>query len=149
MWWQRGVVYQVYPRSFQDSDGDGVGDLRGMEPARAISNGWVWTRSGSPRSTLPDGRLRLRRHRLHRHPPDVRDAADFDRLVAEAHRRGIKVILDYVPNHTSDEHPWFVESRSSRDEPQTRLVHLARPRPGWRAAQQLAHGLRRWRLGVG
>ena len=62
---------------------------------------------------------------------------DFDRLIAEAHDRGLRVLVDWVPNHTSDQHPWFVESRSSRDAREAGLVLLAR-RPGWRAAEQLA-----------
>ena len=64
--------------------------------------------------------------------------ADFDRCSPRRTQRGLKVMLDFVPNHTSDQHPWFVESRSSRDNPQARLVYLARPAPGRRPAEQLA-----------
>jgi alpha-glucosidase len=107
-WWQRGVVYQVYPRSFQDSDG--IGDLRGIT-RRLYHLAWlgvdaVWI---SPFYPSP--------------------MADFGSVVSEAHRCNIKVILDYVPNHTSDEHPWFVESRSSRDSPRRDWSLWEEPRP--------------------
>ncbi len=75
--------------------------------------------------------------------------ADFDDLLAQAHARGLKVLLDFVPNHTSDRHPWFVESRSSRDNPKRDWYIWRDPRPGWRAAQQLDQRFRRLGLGMG
>ena len=119
LWWQRGVIYQIYPRSFQDTNGDGVGDLeRDQRAARLSRSGSASTRSGSRRSF---------RSPMADFGYDVADycdidplfgtLADFDALIAEAHARGLKVILDFVPNHTSDQHPWFVESRASRDNP--------------------------------
>ena len=117
-WWQRGVFYQVYPRSFLDSNGDGVGDLPGLTRKLGYLQ-WlgvdaVWISPIFPSPMVDFGY-------------DISDytgielvfgtLADFDRMLAEAHRRGLKVLLDYVPNHTSDQHPWFQESRSSRDNP--------------------------------
>jgi len=117
-WWQTDIIYQIYPRSYQDSNGDGVGDLPGiisrLDYVRSLNAGAVWL---SPICPSP----------MHDFGYDVADycaihplfgtLADFDRLLAEVHRRGMKLILDLVPNHTSDEHPWFIESRSSRDNP--------------------------------
>ncbi|HEX7225763.1 MAG TPA: alpha-amylase family glycosyl hydrolase [Candidatus Limnocylindria bacterium] len=115
-WWQTGVVYQVYPRSFADADGDGTGDLRGVM-SRLDYLAWlgvdaIWLSPFYPSPMADFGY-------------DVADytdvdplfgtMADFDALLAAAHDRGIRVVIDYVPNHTSDQHPWFVESRSSRD----------------------------------
>ena len=117
-WWQSGVVYQVYPRSFQDSDGDGVGDLPGVL-SRLDHLVWlgvdaVWLSPIFP-SPMADFGYDVM---------DYTDVApvfgsldDLDRLVAAAHDRGLRVLLDFVPNHTSDQHPWFVASRSSRDDP--------------------------------
>ncbi len=117
-WWQRGVVYQIYPRSFQDSDGDGTGDLRGII-SRLDYFTWlgvdaIWVSPVYPSPMTDFGY-------------DVSDycdidprfgtLADMDALIAEAHLRGLKLILDYVPNHTSDQHPWFIESRRSRNSP--------------------------------
>ena len=116
-WWQTGVVYQIYPRSFQDSNGDGIGDLPGITQrldylSDILGVDAVWL---SPIYPSP----------MHDFGYDVADytdihplfgsLADFDRLLMETHERGMKLILDLVPNHTSDEHPWSLESRSSRD----------------------------------
>jgi alpha-glucosidase len=118
LWWKAGIVYQIYPRSFQDTDGDGVGDLKGVT-ARLDYLAWLgvdalWL-SPVCRSPMAD------------YGYDVSDycdidplfgtLADFDALVAEAHRRRLRVIMDFVPNHTSQDHPWFRESRTSRDNP--------------------------------
>lgn len=133
-WWQRGVVYQIYPRSFMDSNHDGVGDLNGIIQKLDYLNGKpdslgidaIWL-SPFQRSPMADFGY------------DVSDycdvdplfgtLADFDRLVAEVHKRGMKLIIDYVPNHTSDQHPWFIESRSSRDNPKRNWYIWADPKP--------------------
>jgi alpha-glucosidase len=118
LWWQKGIIYQVYPRSYQDSTGNGVGDLRGivsrLDYIKSLNVDAIWL---SPIYPSP----------MHDFGYDVADycgihplfgtMADFDHLVSEAHRRGLKLMLDLVPNHTSSDHPWFIESRSSRDNP--------------------------------
>jgi alpha-glucosidase len=115
-WWQRGIIYQVYPRSFQDSNGDGVGDLPGvisrLDYLQWLGVDAVWLSPIYP-SPMADFGYDISDYTdIH---PLFGTLSDFDRLVAEAHRRGLKVVLDFVPNHTSDRHPWFVESRSARD----------------------------------
>ena len=118
LWWQKGIIYQIYPRSYQDSNGDGVGDLNGiyqrLDHIQSLNIDAIWL---SPIYPSP----------MHDFGYDVADytginplfgsMGDFDRLLAEVHRRGLKLIIDLVPNHTSDEHEWFIESRSSRDNP--------------------------------
>lgn len=122
-WWQKGVIYQIYPRSFKDTNGDGIGDLQGIidkldylndgtEASLGIDAIWISPFYPSPMADF--GYDVADYCDIH---PMFGDLATFDRLVAEAHQRGIKVIIDYVPNHTSDQHPWFIESRSSRDNP--------------------------------
>ncbi len=117
-WWEPGVIYQVYPRSFQDSNGDGIGDLPGIA-SRLDYLEWlgvdaIWI---SPifRSPMADFGYDVADYRDI--DPVFGTLEDFDRLVEAAHARGIRVLLDFVPNHTSDMHPWFLESRSSRTDP--------------------------------
>ena len=117
-WWQRGVIYQIYPRSFLDTDGDGVGDLRGIA-ARLDYLAWLgvdalWISPFYP-SPMRDFGYDVSDHAAV--DPLFGTMDDFDALLAAAHERGLRVILDYIPNHTSDRHPWFVESRSSRTNP--------------------------------
>ena len=139
-WWQRGVVYQIYPRSFQDSNGDGVGDLPGIVGRLDyLAAGSASTRSGCRRST--PRRWPTSATTSPTTATSTRSSARWrtsTALMAEAHARGIRVILDFVPNHTSDQHPWFVESRVLARQPEARLVHLARPGAGRRPAEQLA-----------
>jgi alpha-glucosidase len=114
-WWQRGVIYQIYPRSFQDSKGDGIGDLNGitarLDHLADIGIDAIWI---SPIFASPMADFGYDVADYCAIDPIFGTLADFDRLVAAAHARGLRVILDYVPNHTSDQHPWFQESRSSR-----------------------------------
>jgi len=117
-WWQTGILYQIYPRSFQDSNGDGIGDLRGIL-SRLDHLEWLgvtalWISPIYP-SPMADFGYDISDYKgIH---PLFGSMSDFDALLEEAHRRGLKVILDLVPNHSSDQHPWFLESRSSRDNP--------------------------------
>jgi alpha-glucosidase len=117
-WWQHGIVYQIYPRSFQDTNGDGIGDLAGIT-RRLDYLVWlgvdaVWV---CPIYTSPMADFGYDISDYCGVDPIFGTLADFDRLIREAHSRGLKLILDFVPNHTSDRHPWFRESRSSRQTP--------------------------------
>ena len=117
-WWQRGVVYQVYPRSFADSDGDGIGDLAGitgrLDHLVALGVDAVWL---SPIFCSPMRDFGYDIADYRDVDPVFGTLEDADRLIAAAHERGIRVVLDFVPNHTSSEHPWFLDARSSRDAP--------------------------------
>ncbi|MEU4821281.1 alpha-amylase family glycosyl hydrolase [Actinomadura sp. NPDC023710] len=118
-WWRTAVFYENHMASFRDGDGDGIGDLKGLTEALDYLAGTlgvsaVWL-SPCFRSPLLDQGFDI--SDFCDIEPVFGTMADFDRLVAEAHRRGVRILADYVPNHTSDQHPWFVESRSSRDNP--------------------------------
>jgi alpha-glucosidase len=114
-WWQRAVIYQIYPRSFQDSNGDGVGDLRGITRRLRhlvdLGVDAVWL---SPIFTSPMEDFGYDVADYCGIDPLFGSMQDFDELLETAHGYGLKVLLDLVPNHTSSEHPWFIESRSSR-----------------------------------
>lgn len=122
-WWRTAVVYQVYPRSFQDSNSDGIGDLEGIisrldylndGTERSLGIDAIWLSPTFP-SPMKDFGYDVSDYRGV--DPIFGSLASMDRLIAESHARGIRVLLDWVPNHTSDQHPWFIESRSSRDNP--------------------------------
>jgi alpha-glucosidase len=121
-WWRRGIVYQIYPRSFQDTDGNGVGDLTGiaerLDYLKWLGVDAIWISPIYP-SPMADFGYDVSDY------TDIHSVfgqlADFDKLLAAAHARGLRVILDFVPNHTSDQHPWFIESRRS----------LASPKRDW------------------
>jgi len=131
LWWQRGVVYQIYPRSFMDSNGDGIGDLPGiierLDYVRWLGVDAIWISPIYP-SPMRDFGYDVSDYRaIH---PVFGTLSDFDRLIEAAHARELKVILDFVPNHSSDRHPWFVESRSSRTNPKRDWYLWRDPAPG-------------------
>jgi alpha-glucosidase len=117
-WWKHAVIYEIYPRSFQDSNGDGVGDINGitsrLDYLHDLGIDAIWITPMYP-SPLVDFGYDVADYTAI--DPLYGTLADFDRLVSEAKKRGIRVIMDTVPNHTSDQHPWFKESRSSRTNP--------------------------------
>ncbi len=117
-WWKKATIYQIYPRSFQDSNGDGVGDLPGiarrLEHCRWLGCDAVWISPFYP-SPMADFGYDVSDYAAV--DPVFGTMADFDALMAQARRLGLRVILDLIPNHTSDRHPWFAASRSSRDDP--------------------------------
>ena len=116
VWWKEGIIYQVYPRSFQDSNGDGVGDLRGiihrLDYLHWLGIKSVWISPIYPSPMADFGYDISDYENIH---PVFGKLSDLDELISEIHQRDMKIILDLVPNHTSDQHPWFIESRSSRD----------------------------------
>jgi alpha-glucosidase len=110
LWWRDGVIYQIYPRSFQDSNGDGVGDLRGILSRLdylvklGVDAAWV-----SPFYPSPMADFGYDVANYTDVDPLFGTLADFDALIAAMHQRGLRLILDFVPNHTSNQHPWFLE----------------------------------------
>lgn len=117
-WWKESIVYQIYPRSFKDSNGDGIGDLNGiterMEYLEKLGVNVVWL-SPVYQSPNDDNGYDISDYRAIM--TEFGTMEDFDRMLATAHEHGIKIVMDLVVNHTSDEHPWFIESRKSKDNP--------------------------------
>lgn len=117
-WWKEAVVYQIYPRSFMDSNGDGIGDLNGitekMGYLEKLGIDVIWL---SPVYESPNDDNGYDISNYQGIMKDFGTMEDFDRMLASAHAHGIKIVMDLVVNHTSDEHPWFVESRKSRENP--------------------------------
>ena len=130
-WWKTAVVYQIYPRSFQDTTGDGTGDLNGITErlgylSDTLGVDAIWI---SPFYTSPMADFGYDVADYCDVDPIFGTLDDFDRLLAEAHRLGLKVIVDWVPNHSSDRHPWFVESRSSLSAPKRDWYLWQDPKP--------------------
>lgn len=117
-WWKESVVYQIYPRSFHDSNGDGIGDLQGiiqkLDYLKKLGIDVIWL---SPVYDSPNDDNGYDIRDYQKIMDEFGTMEDFDALLEEAHKRGLKIVMDLVVNHTSDEHAWFVESRSSKDNP--------------------------------
>ncbi len=149
-WWRGAVIYQIYPRSFQDTDGDGIGDLKGiaqrLDHVAGLGVDAIWI---SPFFTSPMMDYGYDVSDYRDVDPIFGTLADFDTLVERAHELGLRVMIDLVLSHSSDRHPWFRESRMRSHQFARRLVCLGRTEAGRHAAQQLAIDLRRLRLGVG
>jgi glycosidase len=131
LWWQTGVIYQIYPRSFKDTTGNGVGDLAGiingldyLSETLGIDTVWL-----SPFYPSPMADFGYDVANYTDVDPLFGDLETFDELVAQIHRRGLKILIDFVPNHTSDQHPWFIESRASRHNPKRDWYVWADPKP--------------------
>lgn len=117
-WWKESVVYQIYPRSFSDSNGDGIGDLQGiiskLDYIKNLGIDVIWL---SPVYKSPNDDNGYDISDYEDIMDDFGTMADFDELLKKAHEKGLKIVMDLVVNHTSDEHPWFIESKSSKDNP--------------------------------
>lgn len=129
-WWRDGVLYQIYPRSFADSDGDGIGDLQGilgrLDHLEWLGVDGIWLNPTMPSPNDDWGYDVADYCGVH---PDLGTLADLERLVAEAGRRGIRVLLDLVPNHSSDRHAWFQEALGGREAPHRDYYVWADPKP--------------------
>jgi alpha-glucosidase len=130
-WWQTGVLYQIYPRSCMDSNGDGVGDLRGMlnrlDYFRWLGVTGLWL---SPMYPSPMADFGYDVSDYTDIDPLFGTLSEFDALVDAAHRQNLRVLMDYIPNHTSDQHPWFLQARSSRNNPYREWYIWRDPAPG-------------------
>ena len=129
-WWQTGIIYQIYPRSFQDCDGDGVGDIRGIIDRLPYLVELESMPSGCHPSSPPHGGLRYDIADYTGVDPLFGSLADLEHLIEAAHRNKLKLLLDLVPNHTSDQHPWFIQSRADRDNPRRDWYIWREPGPG-------------------
>ncbi len=131
LWWRDGVIYQIYPRSFLDTTHNGLGDLNGicsrLEYLSELGVDAIWL---SPVYPSPDADFGYDVSDYTAIDPRFGDMQDFDNMVAEAHSRGIRIVMDLVLNHTSEQHSWFLESRSSRDNPKRDWYLWRDPAPG-------------------
>ncbi len=136
-WWKEAVVYQIYPRSFKDDNGDGIGDLKGiiskLDYIKSLGVNVVWL---NPIYSSPNDDNGYDISDYRNIMKDFGTMADFDTLLSEMHRRNIRLVMDLVVNHTSDEHPWFQQSKSSRDNPYRNYYHWwnaerGKPTPRW------------------
>lgn len=130
-WWKEAVVYQIYPRSFQDSNGDGIGDIRGitsrMDYLKELGIDVIWL---SPVYESPNDDNGYDISNYQGIMKEFGTMEDFDEMLRTAHEKGIKLVMDLVVNHTSDEHPWFVESRKSRENPYRDYYIWREPKDG-------------------
>jgi alpha-glucosidase len=131
LWWQTGVIYQIYPRSFKDTTGNGIGDLAGVIEkldylSETLGIDAIWLSPFYP-SPMADFGYDVADYTDV--APLFGDLSTFNELVTQAYRRGLKVIIDFVPNHSSDQHPWFIESRASRHNPKRDWYLWADPMP--------------------
>ena len=149
-WWNNAVIYEIYPRSFQDSNGDGIGDLNGitsrLDYLKSLGVDAIWLAPATLRRrsisamTSPTTRISI---------PPYGTLADFDRLVADAKKRNIRIVMDMVLNHTSDKHQWFIEVRQLAHQSQARLVRLAATASRAGANERAANNwIDAWRIGV-
>ncbi len=136
-WWKEAIVYQLYPRSFKDSDGDGIGDLKGilskLDYIKSLGVSVVWL---NPIYSSPNDDNGYDISDYRNIMKDFGTMADFDTLLHEMHRRNLRLVMDLVVNHSSDEHPWFQQSRSSRANPYRNYYHWwnaerGKPTPRW------------------
>ena len=129
-WWETAVIYQIYPRSFQDSNGDGIGDLKGitsrLEYIAELGIDAIWI---SPFFMSPQRDFGYDISNYCDINPEYGTLADFDEMIARIHGLGMKLMIDIVPAHCSDLHPWFEESRQSRDNPKADWFHWVDPNP--------------------
>jgi len=130
-WWKEAVIYQVYPRSFKDSNGDGIGDLRGiiqkLDYIKWLGVDLIWL---NPVYQSPNDDNGYDISDYYSIMEEFGSMGDFEELLNECHKRGLRLIMDLVINHTSDEHQWFIESRSSRDNPKRDFYIWRKPREG-------------------
>src|ERR1700744_1204852 len=136
-WWKEAIVYQIYPRSFKDDNGDGIGDLKGiiskLDYIKSLGVDVVWL---NPIYSSPNDDNGYDISDYCNIMKDFGTMADFDTLLSEMHRRNIRLVMDLVVNHSSDEHPWFRQSRSSRTSPYRNYYHWwnaerGTPTPRW------------------
>ena len=130
-WWKEAAVYQIYPRSFCDSNGDGIGDLPGilqkLDYVQGLGVDAIWLNPVYASPNVDNGYDISDYFTIQ---PEFGTMADFDRLLGEVHRRGMRLVMDLVVNHTSSRHPWFIESRAGRNSPYRDYYIWRDPAPG-------------------